>query len=467
MKNSCMSSRFLLSYGNSLLITCMIALAFSILGTPSARAENVALSKETKTCLECHDQPGQEKKLKNGEKLSLHVSGKEFAKSMHSATGCESCHSDLDANNHFIKEAVIESKRDFSLSMQGNCRMCHEENFTKYEDSLHATLVKEGRPDAPLCADCHNPHAVRSMKIAEPIEAVPCAKCHDGIFSAYAKSVHGLARTAKGKIAPICADCHKAHDVKAASMGEGVKDACLSCHKNAVNAHKDWLPNTERHFAAITCPVCHAPTAQRRVNLRLYDVGTKRQISEKLGIPRFEKRTDAVDAENAGLDERALWSLLKEFSQDGGGENTILRGRLEVSSGVEAHQLSEKSKAISDCNTCHKEGAEPFQSVTLTIASPDGRPLRHGVQKDVLNSLLATQSVRGFYAIGSTRIKLLDYALALVFLGALCVPIGHSTLRWLFKKLREKNEAGSAVASSQSNGQALPDDHSKSKNEDA
>ena len=64
-----------------------------------------------------------------------------------------------------------------------------------------------------------------------------------------------------------------------------------------------------------------------------------------------------------------------------------MRGRLEVRSGVEAHQISEKSKAIKDCNVCHQAGAEPFQSVTLTIAGPDGRPMRHGVQKDVLNSL--------------------------------------------------------------------------------
>ncbi|MFY9326766.1 MAG: multiheme c-type cytochrome [Georgfuchsia sp.] len=419
------------------------------------------MSKESRACLECHGEPGQEKKLKNGEMLPLYVSAKVFAGSMHGDTGCESCHADLDAENHFMQEAAIESRRDYSLSMMESCRMCHEENFTKYDDSLHAALVKEGRPDAPLCSDCHNPHAVRSVKISEPISEVPCAKCHEDIFQAYSKSVHGLARAAKKDGAPICANCHTAHEVKAASMGEGIKDACLSCHENAVSDHKDWLPNAERHFQAISCPVCHSPTAQRRVNLRLYDGVAKQQISEKLGVPQFEKRIIAVDAENEGLDERALWSLLKEFSQDRGGENTILRGRLEVTSGIEAHQISEKSKAISDCNTCHQEGAEAFQSVSLTIAGPDGRPIRHGVQKDVLNSLLATQSVRGFYAIGSTRIKLLDYMLVLVFLGAASVPIGHFTLRLLFRKLREKREAKKNDELAQTDSQSLPGDHPK------
>jgi hypothetical protein len=108
---------------------------------------------------------------------------------------------------------------------------------------------------------------------------------------------------------------------------------------------------------------------------------------------------------------------------------------------VEAHQLSEKEKAIKDCNACHKEGAAPFQSVTLTIAGPDGRPLRHGVQKEVLSSLTSMGSVRGFYAIGSTRIKLLDYLLVLVLLGAACVPLGHMTIKRLFKGVRDRLEA--------------------------
>ena len=461
MKSSCIKRQNLLSScRNGFLLASLVVLALSIPSTP-ARAGNNVLSKESKACLECHGQPGQEKKLKNGETLSLHISEKDFAGSMHKDTGCESCHSDLDAQNHFMKEAVIKSRRDYSLSMMGTCRMCHEENFTKYEDSLHAALVKDGRPDAPLCMDCHNPHAVHSVKIVEAISAVPCAKCHEDIFEAYSKSVHGLARVAKVAGAPICANCHTAHEVKAASLGEGIKDACLSCHKNAVNEHKDWLPNAERHFEAISCPVCHAPAAQRRVNLRLYDGGSKRQLSEKLGVPQFEKRTLAADEMNIGLDERALWSLLKEFSQDGAGGNTILRGRLEVSTGVAAHQLSEKSKAISDCNTCHQAGAEAFQSVSLTIAGPDGRPIRHGVQKDVLNSLLATKSVRGFYAIGSTRIKLLDYALVLVALGAAGVPVGHFTLRLLFRRFREKRAARESAAHPQADSQALPGDRPK------
>lgn len=441
------------SRSTGLLLAGLLALVLSMPGL-AAQAAGDELSKESKACLACHDKVGLVKDLESGESLSLTISTQSFAESMHNASSCEDCHSDIDVKTHSKANQSIKSKRDFSLGMRETCRDCHKKKFTQYEDSVHAALIKAGSNKAPLCSDCHDPHTVRSSKIVRPIKETPCAKCHEAIFKAYSKDVHGLERIAKGKSAPLCANCHQAHDVKAASLGDGIKDACLGCHKEAVNQHKDWLPNTALHFEAISCPVCHAPDAQRRVNLRLYDGTAKRQVAEKTGVPKFEKRTDAADAQDMGLDERALWSLLKEFNQDGGDGKMVLRGRLEVRSGVEAHQLSDKSKAIKDCNVCHKQGAAAFQSVTLTIAGPDGRPLRHGIQKDVLNSLTAIDSVHGFYAIGSTRIKLLDYLLVLVLLGAISVPIVHMTVKRLFKGVREKLEAERLAAAQNGNQQA-------------
>ncbi len=427
----------LFSYRKSLILACIVGV-FLTMPCMSARAEDGELSKESTACLKCHDNNKvQEKLLENGEKLSLNISTKAYLGSMHHKKDCEDCHDGV-SKTHSKETKIIKSKREYSLSLLEGCRDCHKKKFAEYEDSVHAALIKEGSKKAPICMDCHNPHTVLSKKIIGPISAIPCARCHEDIFKAYSKDVHGLERSAKGKPAPICPDCHQAHGVKAASLGDGIKDACLSCHKDAAEQHKDWLPNAARHFEAISCPACHAPNAQRRVNLRLYDNAAKHQISEKTGVPQFEKWAHAADADNVGLDERALWSLLKEFSQDGAAGNTTLRGRLEVRSGVEAHQLSEKSKALKDCNACHKEGAEPFQSVTLTIAGPDGRPLRHGLQKEVLNSMTSMDSVRGFYAIGSTRIKLLDNILVLVLLGAVGGPLAHMTLKWLFNRAREK-----------------------------
>ncbi len=422
---------------------CLLGLAafmLCLLGA-TAHAADAGLAKEDKACLSCHDKDGVGKRLENGELLSLRISTPDFVASMHKDLSCVDCHADLDAKTHGKETKSIKSKRDFSLSQRETCRDCHKKKFTQYEDSVHAALVRDGSDKAPLCSDCHNPHTVRSSKVVTPIASTPCARCHADIFKAYAKDVHGRQRIAAGAASPICADCHHAHDVKAASLGDGVKNACLACHKNAVEQHAIWLPNAGRHFEAVSCPACHAPTAQRRVNLRLFSSPSNRQIAEKTGVPRFVRLTDVADATDMGLDERALWSLLKEFNRGDMDAKTTLRGRLEVSSGVQAHQLSEKSKAIKDCNTCHREGASPFQSVTLTIAGADGRPLRHAIQKDVLSSLTAMNSVRGFYAIGSTRIKLLDTLLIVVLIGAVSVPLGHMAIKRAFKNLREKLEA--------------------------
>ena len=440
-----------------LIVAGAVALSLFLPGM-AAQAGDGDLSKDTKACLACHDKKGLEKKLENQETLSLYVSTKAYVDSVHKDTDCADCHSGIDEESHGKTQTLIKGRREYSLSKQDVCRDCHKKNYEKYEDSLHSTLVKQGSKYAPLCFDCHNPHVQRSVKLVQPIAETPCARCHEDIFEAYSADVHGLERIAKGKAAPICSDCHKAHDVKAASFGDGIRDSCLACHKDAVNQHQVWLPNAARHFEAISCPVCHAPGAQRRVNLRLYDNVAGRQVSEKTGVPLFKKRTEAADESKLGLDERALLSLLKDFNQDGVTGNTVLRGRLEVRAGIEAHQLSEKSKAIKDCNTCHQAGAEPFQSVTLTIASPDGRPIRHGVQKAVLTSLTATESVRGFYAIGSTRIKLLDYLLLLVVVGAIGVPLLHMTIKRMFRSIREQDEAERLAQPVQTSSQGLPGD---------
>ncbi len=398
------------------------------------------LSTETRACLACHDKP-MVKQFEGAEPVSLRISTQAYLDSMHAATACEDCHADVDPKTHAKVSSPFKSRRELSMSMRDLCRTCHTKKFTQYEDSVHAALVREGSKTAPLCSDCHNPHTVRQGKVAEPIASTPCARCHQDIFKAYSQDVHGQQRAGGSTAAPLCANCHQAHAVKAASLGDGVKKACLSCHQGAVAAHSQWLPNAGRHFEAISCPACHAPDAQRRVNLRLYDLAKDRQVSEKVGVPQFTRLTDAADTKDMGLDERALWSLLKEFNRNGEEGRTSLRGRLEVNSGVQAHQMSDASTAIRDCKVCHQSGAAPFQSVSLTIAGPDGRPLRHGIQSDVLKSLTSMESVRGFYAIGSTRIVLLDRLLVLVLLGSISVPLGHLALKRLFRSARERLEA--------------------------
>jgi len=49
--------------------------------------------------------------------------------------------------------------------------------------------------------------------------------------------------------------------------------------------------------------------------------------------------------------------------------------------------------------------------------------------------VVSVESVGGFYAIGGTRIKLLDILLALAILGGVGFAVGHLILGWIFKYL--------------------------------
>lgn len=423
------------------------------------RAADKSVSEADNTCLGCHSQERLEKKLANKETLSLHVQADAFAKSVHSVIGCAGCHSDVSLASHPSKTKKITAARDYSIASTEVCRACHADKFKLYEGSIHASLVRDGNAAAPVCTDCHSPHAVSRKAVYETMAEVPCKMCHFAIFDAYAQSIHGKARSKPGEsAAPLCSDCHSAHEVAVASAGEGRKSACLGCHANALVAHQEWLPNAELHFETVSCPVCHSPMAKRRVDLRLFNSVARQDLAEQKGVPKFERRARSADAKGGGLNAIELWNFMNVFNRDGAMGKTTLRGRMEVSSGVEAHQLADKSKAIGDCNTCHREGAEAFQSVTVSIAGPDGRPLRYGANKEVLNSVISVDSMGGFYAIGATRIKLLDILFLLSLFSGIAVPVGHLTAKWVFRWYLNKAEAEKGSESAKDQGRSVPGD---------
>jgi hypothetical protein len=434
------------------LLGCAAALAFALFGLAAHAAPAAqSLSSEDKACLECHAKPGLEKTLASGERMPLFVAPKAFVTSVHNSSGCEGCHSDVDLADHGKQPRSIASKREHSVGLMETCRDCHKKTMKQYDDSVHSALVRTGSAKAPLCTGCHNPHTTRSLKDKPDAQAQPtCSKCHEGISKVFAESVHGQS----GDEALVCKDCHRTHNVKPAALGDHMKGECLSCHKDVATTHAVWLPNTERHLEAISCPACHSPGATRRVNLRLYEGGAPQQ-SEKVGVPKFVKLATGADASGAGLDARALWSLLQEFNQDGSSARTVVRGRLEVQTGAQAHQLGAKALAVKDCDTCHRQGAASFQSVSISIAGPDGRPLRHDASPGILNSIESVGSVGGFYAIGSTRIKLLDYLLLLAIGAGILLPGAHLAMKIASKRRLERQQLESLrAAAAQSQAQA-------------
>ncbi|MDH3669505.1 MAG: cytochrome c family protein, partial [Paracoccaceae bacterium] len=262
------------------LVIAALAAALTVLpaAAPQAIAAEEKLSDEDQQCLGCHGFAGMDKTLENGDTLPLHVPGEAFARSVHRAFGCAGCHADTDAAAHPPSNKDIKSARSYAVSANEACHGCHAEMFEQWDKGVHAALVRAGNPQAPICTDCHSPHAVIKDAAAQP-EQTPCKDCHGEIFNAYLGSMHAKAlRSSDESYAPTCSGCHSAHDVKPTLLGEGPKAACSACHAGALEAHQKWLPNAALHFEVVSCPACHSPGAQRQVDLLLVD-GEDKAIS--------------------------------------------------------------------------------------------------------------------------------------------------------------------------------------------
>jgi hypothetical protein len=390
-------------------------------------------------CLKCHSK-GLKKKLDDGEKLSLKIDSSHFEDSVHSVIGCTGCHRDITRIKHPKEKRQFASRKAYSVAQNASCRQCHQAKFTDYESSIHANLVAEGDLKAPLCADCHSAHEVQSMAVYEPATGQPCAGCHQDIYDAYAESVHGQAR-ANGNVirpehiqAPICADCHSAHDVNAVAAINHLQETCLNCHDDAASKHSKWLPNASMHMSSVSCAACHSPQAERRIDLTLYDNLAQAPVSENGEHSAIQERLAEIDAGGDGLDPVELWKLVRLGGKEGQATDVTLRGRMEVTRGVDAHRLAPRSQAVRSCERCHEGNSDAFQNVTVSISRPDGRKQRFEADSKVLNSAISVDSVGGFYAPGGTRIKLLDGLLVLAIAGGLAVPVGHITLGKILRR---------------------------------
>lgn len=438
MKNFLMTSR------RTSLPIALIAFVLLLIAAAAAQATESTSAGDSK-CIKCHSR-ALKKSLEDGEKLSLQVAAAHFEQSVHADIGCTGCHRDIGNRKHPAKKIQIASARDYSVAQNENCRRCHAGKFRAYEGSIHSSLAAGGNVNAPLCSDCHSAHAVQPMAVYEPVTGEPCKGCHENIYQAYADSVHGVARSSGNVIrashiqAPICADCHSAHEVDAVAATGHLKTACMDCHDGAGLAHEQWLPNAGMHLDAISCAACHAPMAERRIDLQLYDELAGMPVSDNGDHAAVAARLAEIDEGGDGLDPLELWKLVRLGSQDGQATDVTLRGRMEVTTGVDAHRIAPRLEAVRSCESCHQHGSPAFEQVTVSISGPDGRKQRVEADSEVLSSAISVDSIRGFYAPGGTRIRLLDGLLVLAIAGGLAIPAGHIALGKFLRGMRDKEK---------------------------
>jgi predicted CXXCH cytochrome family protein len=207
------------------------------------------------SCTACHDEETQEYET------SVHAKTK-FADEREGS--CTACH-----GKHYILSPKDPGSPLFRTNQMKICTRCHENNalmsgrgrtdaanFVKsYEKSIHGLGVsKAGLKVSAVCSDCHQAHAVVSVKDkSSPAwrRNIPktCSKCHIGVYRVYKKSIHGKAFFKGNPDSPVCTDCHGEHTIRrpqdesASVYTANIPRTCSRCHDDMALDDKYGLPS--------------------------------------------------------------------------------------------------------------------------------------------------------------------------------------------------------------------------------
>ena len=135
-----------------------------------------------------------------------------------------------------------------------------------------------------------------------------------------------------------------------------------------------------------------------------------------------------------------VWKARRVSGEDGQVADISLRSRMEVMSGVAAHQIASKSFAIRTCDSCHEPNSRQKQNVTVSVTQPDGRTQSFEADREALGSVDAINSISDFYALGGNPSKFLDILVLLSLAAGIAVPIGHFTLGKMIKEYMDRGE---------------------------
>lgn len=287
------------------------------------------VAKESESCLECHGSEGMSMTLPGGEELSVTVDREVYGKSVHgSMLACTDCHADISEYPH--PERKLETRREYTLALYEACKQCHFEHYTRSLESIHYKMVSQGDKNAPVCVDCHGAHDI--TKPGQPRNRISqtCARCHAAVSEAYSNSVHGKASAqADNPDVPVCTDCHAAHsmeDPRTRSFGMKTPELCGNCHAD--------------------------PERMKKYGLSTKVVDTYLQDFHGVTI-KFQKSDDAPPAQES----------LQPVCTDCHGVHDIARTDDPDSAVM-------KANLVQTCRKCHPDATESFPNAWLGHYEP-------------------------------------------------------------------------------------------------
>jgi len=237
----------------------------------------------TAECLTCHDQQGASFKTSAHGSLGCTDCHANFRAYPHAENAprvkCDSCHAESVAklktsvhasvskepcqgchgDPHGILPASDPKSAVYPMNLPRSCGGCHgdakmakqhkiSDVYAVYRDSIHGSaLTKDGLLVAASCSSCHGSHEIHSSKDPKSRTAhanIPstCGTCHAGPAEAYRKGVHGKNMESGNPGAPVCTDCHTAHDisdVRTAAWQKNTTGTCGGCHSEQLATYRD------------------------------------------------------------------------------------------------------------------------------------------------------------------------------------------------------------------------------------
>lgn len=147
---------------------------------------------DSESCLACHDGDTSTLTLPSGEPLELGVDGDSFRSSAHTATGvqCAHCHTAVARYPH--PELTAPNARSYVVELSKGCNLCHWKEAVVEPDRAHALVPLEVRDAAPVCADCHDPHATATLALDHAEMQARCRACHAEPPTSALEAIHAV-----------------------------------------------------------------------------------------------------------------------------------------------------------------------------------------------------------------------------------------------------------------------------------
>ena len=330
-----------------------------------------------KDCLTCHSQADLTME-RDGNTVSLYVDEEAYESSMHEDTACAQCHTDV---------TVAEERACSTIQTKVDCSICHAEQVSEYDASMHGTLHEEGDPDAPSCQDCHAKHATLDQNLpASPTYAmnVPtlCGGCHrigeqaatridakvDDIVGSYEDSVHGRGLKSGLVVTATCADCHGAHsemppeNPNSTVNPANIAGTCGACHHGIEEQFRESIHWTDDPIAEDDHPTCEDCHASHTI-MRTEQLGFRTLMMEQCGRCHTDEAETFFDTFHGKVSRLGGEGVAKCY--DCHGTHGILPP-------TDANSMLSRDNVVETCGQCH-EGSHRRFAGYLTHATHHDR----------------------------------------------------------------------------------------------